>query len=250
MHGIYVAAVIATVISVLLWGGIFYWLCKKPKNLLPALITLPFSTIVNLLVKKPIYESILSFSGISPKLSPATPLWFLLFVLFLSPLAEEAIKISPLTLKQIRRMIDQSSAIWIGTALGMGFGIGEIWYLAWRFSMVPEFAQYPFYYFTGFINERMVVVYIHGVMTAVAITGLQKGKKGLLAGYIGAVMLHAFTNVGAMLYQIGILDVNIASLYLYLPLLVNLFIFERLRRRALSTQKTAETILFIKDKNQ
>jgi RsiW-degrading membrane proteinase PrsW (M82 family) len=177
MHGIYVAAVIATVISVLLWGGIFYWLCKKPKNLLPALITLPFSTIVNLLVKKPIYESILSFSEISPKLSPATPLWFLLFVLFLSPLTEEAIKISPLTLKQIRQMIDQSSAIWIGTALGMSFGIGEIWYLAWRFSMVPEFAQYPFYYFTGFINERTVVVYIHGVMTAVAVTGLQKGEK-------------------------------------------------------------------------
>jgi uncharacterized membrane protein YhfC len=244
MHGIYIAAIITTGISVLLWGGLFCWLSKKPKNLALTLIALPFSTIVNLLIKKPIYESALSSLGIPPQLSTATPWWFLLFALFLSPLTEEAIKLSPLVTKQLRRLVDQSSAFWIGTALGMGFGIGEIWYLAWRFSMVPEFAVYPFYYFVGFISERMAVVFVHGVMTAVAVTGFVKGEKGLLRGYVGAVLLHAFTNIGAMLYQTEILDVTAASLYLFFPMLVSFFIFERLRKKTLRDRKPSETVFF------
>jgi hypothetical protein len=136
--GIYIAAILATAISSLSWGGSVYWLSKrKLKHLALGLITLPFSTIVNLWVKKPMFESITSSFGISPELSIFTPWWFLLLVLFLPPITEEAIKLSPLAVRHVRGMVDRRSALWIGMGLGIGFGIGEIWYLAWRVSMVP-----------------------------------------------------------------------------------------------------------------
>lgn len=247
MYGIYIAAIITTIISVLVWGFLLYWLSKKLGNFILVLIMLPFSAIANLLVKKPIYDFALASFGFSPKLSIATPWWFLLFVLFLSPLSEEAIKLSPLAAKHLRRMIDQSSALWMGTALGIGFGIGEIWYLAWRLSMVPEYAAYPFYYFTGFIGERMAVVFLHGIMTAIAVTSILKGGKGFLTGYAGAVLFHAFTNIGALLYQIQFLDSTVASLYLFLPLVAGFFIFEQLHKKAARSQKPAETVFLSRD---
>ena len=248
IQGIYIAALIATGISVSLWGGLVYWLSKRKwKYLALMLITLPFSTIVNLWIKKPVYDFLLSSLSVSSELSINTPWWFLLFVLFLSPINEEAIKLSPLLARQVRRMIDRSSAPWIGMALGIGFGVGEVWYLAWQFSMVPELVGYPFYYFGGFIGERMVVVFIHGVMTAVAAGGFLKGRKGLLMGYVGAVFLHALTNIGAMLYQIGLWNVTFASLYLILPIIVAFFVFEQLRKKELKDKKHKETVLFSRD---
>ncbi len=113
--------------------------------------------------------------------------------------------------------------------------------------MVPEFAEYPFYYSGGFIGERMVVVLLHGVMTAVAVTGFVKDGKGLLMGHTGATLLHAFTNVGATLYQIKLWDALFASLYLALPVLVVIFIFERLRKEGLKERKQTEVVLFGRD---
>lgn len=244
LHAIYIAALIATATSALLWGGLVYWLSKRKWMYLALmLITLPFSAIVNLWIKKPVYEFLLSSLDIS-ELSMTSPVWFLVFVLFLSPVTEEAVKLSPVLAKQVRRMIDRSSALWTGMGLGMGFGIGEIWYLAWGFSMVPGLAGYPFYYFGGFIWERVTVVFIHGVMTAVAVTAFMKRGKGLLTGYIGAVFFHAFTNIGAMIYQTRLLDETLASLYLFLPAVVAILIFEHLRKKGLTYQKHAETVLF------
>lgn len=134
MQGIYIAAIIATVIAVLLWGGLLYWLSKrKLKYLALMLITLPLSAIVNLLIETPIFEFLFSSFNVSYVLSLTTPWWLLLLVLFIAPFTEEAIKLSPLVARQVRRMVDQSSALWLGMAFGMGFGIGEIWYLAWGF---------------------------------------------------------------------------------------------------------------------
>jgi hypothetical protein len=248
IHGIYIAAFIVTGISVVLWGGLVYWLSKRKwKYLALMLITLPFSIIVNLLMKKPVYDFLVSSVSVSSELSITTPWWLLLFVLFLSPITEEAVKLSPLLARQVRRMIDRSSALWIGMALGIGFGVGEIWYLAWQFSMVPDFAGYPFYYFGGFITERLTVVFIHGVITAVAVTGFLKGIKGLLMGYVGAVFLHALTNIGATLYQIKLWDATFASIYLFLPIIVAFFIFEHLRKKQLKDKKPEETVLYTRD---
>ena len=90
----------------------------------------------------------------------------------------------------------------------------------------------------------MTVVFIHGVMTAVAVTAFTKRGKELLTGYIGAVFLHAFANTGAILYQTGLWDKTLASFYLFLPAVVAVLIFEHLRKKGLTYQKHAETVLF------
>jgi hypothetical protein len=94
-----------------------------------------------------------------------------------------------------------------------------------------------FYYFGGFITERLTVVFIHGVITAVTVTGFLKGIKGLLMSYVGVVFLHALTNVGVMLYQIKLWDATFASIYLFLPMIVAFFIFEQLRKKQLKDKK-------------
>lgn len=242
IHGIYIAALIVTGASVALWGGLLYWLSKgKWKYLALLLIALPFSVIVNLFIKAPVLNLVLSSAAVSSQLSVATPWWLILFVLFLSPITEEAIKLSPLLAKQLRRIINRTSALWIGMMLGVGFGIGEIWYLAWQYSMVPGFAGYPFYYFGGFIGERLIVVSLHGVMTAVAVVGFLKGKKGLLVGYVIAVLLHALTNVGAVLTQIGLWDKSRATIYLAVPIIVAILIFEYLYKKQHRDENPQET---------
>jgi hypothetical protein len=248
IHGIYIAALLVTGASVVLWGGLLYWLSKRQwKYLALIFVTLPFSFIVNLLIKASILDFAVSSAGVYSQLSTAWPFWLLVFVLFLSPITEEAIKLTPLVAKQARKLVRSSSALWVGMALGIGFGMGEIWYLAWQFSMVPQFAGYPFYYFTGFIGERLIVVFLHGVMTAIAVVGFLKGSKGLLLGYLGAILLHALTNVGALLFQIQVIDEVFASIYLLVPILASLLIFERLRRRQLRDEKPKEPIPYTRN---
>jgi len=245
VHGIYIAALIATVISMLLWGGLVYWLSgSKRVYFALMLMNLPLSAIVNLYIKKPMYETLTSLLKVPPILDITSPWWFLLLIHFLPPISEEAIKLSPLIAGRVRNIVNKSSALWMGMAFGMGFGIGEIWYLAWRISMMPEYAEYPFYYFGGFIGERIIAVFIHGVMTAIAVIRFMNGRGGLLVGYIWAVLFHAFANVGAMLYQIKVWDATIAMSYTIIVIIITMCLFEYLRKRELKYKKPKETVLF------
>lgn len=244
VHGIYIAALLVTGLAIALGGGLLYWLSKRQWKILALmLITVAFSAIANLFIKQPILNWVTTSSEVSSQINSSWPLWLLLFVLFLSPIVEEAIKIVPIAEKHLRRMINRSSALWIGMALGIGFGIGEIWYLAWQFSFVPQYAGYPFYYFTGFIGERLIIVFLHGVMTSIAVTGFLRGIKGLAIGYIGAILLHTLTNVGALLYQIQVIDGNTTSILLLISVLTSFVIFEFLRRKTLKKEAPSETIL-------
>ena len=128
----------------------------------------------------------------------------------------------------------------IGMALGIGFGI-EKSDLAWQFSLFHN-TQVTFYYFTGFIGERLIIVFLHGVMTSIAVTGFLRGIKGLAIGYIGAILLHTLTNVGALLYQIQVIDGNTTSILLLISVLTSFVIFEFLRRKTLKNEAPRETI--------
>src|SRR5205085_3327415 len=55
----------------------------------------------------------------------------------------------------------------------------------------PAYANMPWYLFTGFINERLMVCLMHGGFTAVALSQLHK-KFPL--GILGAMALHFFGN--------------------------------------------------------
>jgi hypothetical protein len=109
----------------------------------------------------------------------------------------------------------------------MGFGIGEATYLAWSISASGAYADIPWYTFTGFLGERLIVVFAHGVMTAVFVKLAAEGR--FFTGYAYAVGLHAFLNITAMLFQLGLVGQWVASLHLVVSMVLLAFVFERMR---------------------
>jgi uncharacterized membrane protein YhfC len=224
-------AVLTIVLSAALWGGMIWLLSgRTTKYLWLILPGLPLSAVVNILVKGPVAVAVAGVAGVSPQLTVATPLWFLLFALLLAPVTEEAIKAAPLLAPKLRRFVSgRSGALWTGMALGVGFGIGEAAFLAYGISLSPAYAGLPWYAFTGFLQERFIVCFLHGVMTAVVVTGLLWGARGLVLGYLAAVGLHALLNSSALLYQMGAIGIVTTQIAFYLALIafVGLFLWMR-----------------------
>src|SRR5439155_15052578 len=128
------------------------------------------------------------WAGIPPRVTADTPLWFIAFAFLLAPVFEEAIKVTPLLLPWVRKLVKgPDSALWVGLALGIGFGLGEAAYLAYAIAQSPQYASTPWYEFTGYLSERLLVCFLHGVLTAVVVLGLQRGKGWAVLGYLAAV---------------------------------------------------------------
>jgi len=127
--GIYIAAGIATFISLMALGSYLYWgIRKERKYFLFVGFSLPFSFIVNQFIKKPIGSSLQELFHLSEDWRDS-PFWFLIIFLFLSPFTEEAIKLLLAIMSHIKNWLrNYSSAFGVGFSLG--FGIGEIWYIA------------------------------------------------------------------------------------------------------------------------
>jgi hypothetical protein len=146
---------------------------------------------------------------------------------------EEATKLLPLLLPRVRGLLaDRSSALWAGMALGIGYGLGEAAYLAYGIARNPHYAHLPWYLFTGYFGERLVVCFLHGVMTAVAVSGVRRGFRQGLLGYLAAMGLHGLINIGAALYQFKLIPLAATQLPFIASLILLVIIFERLRRTA------------------
>jgi hypothetical protein len=122
-----------------------------------------------------------------------------------APLTEELAKAGPLLLALLfpplwRRFVaDNGRRVPVALAIGLGFGLGEVWLLAVIGSGAPEVQGLPWYALTGFIVERVMVCGLHGAITAVAITQLGRGPARVAAGLLGAMALHAALNLPIVL---------------------------------------------------
>lgn len=235
MAPIYIMALITLAASTLLWGGLLYALSGQQRRYLWLLLPgLPLSAVVNLLIKKPLATVVGDWANLPVGLGLAsTPIWFLVFLFLLAPVFEEAIKVVPLLLPPVHRLLtDRAGALWTGLGLGISFGLGEAAYLAYGVAQSPAYIGLPWYAFTGYLTERLIVCFVHGVMTAVVVTGLYRGRGHILWGYLGGVALHALANAGALLYQLGRLSPALTQLSLLVTLIVDVFVFDLLRRQA------------------
>ena len=122
--------------------------------------------------------------------------------LFYAPLTEEPAKWLVLLLPFVRRGLDAESAIPLALAIGVGFGIGELWFIAQQVARVPEYAAVPFYMFTGFLGERFAVCFLHGAFIAYAVRQLAERRSFLLGGLVG-IGLHFATNFPIFLISYG-----------------------------------------------
>ena len=217
--GIWIAAAIATALSVWIGRALLQaWIGRDHRYYLALATSLFLSPMVNLGLKKPVLGYMLHRFHVSPKM-PEWPWWFAILALLLVGVSEEAIKLAPLLVPSVRKSIPAlGSAIPMAFAIGLGFAIGEIWYVAYRVSIAdPVSASLPFYMLGGFTTERVGTVVVHSFLAFVALRGLLRGWLRFLLGAVTAMLAHALMDATAMLFQMKLVTVEAAAL-VFLPL--------------------------------
>lgn len=237
-------AVLTLALSAALWCGMLYLYSGRTWHFVKLVWWgLPLSAAVNLLVKAPLGETVGRLAGIEPGRGTDTPLWFLLFLFALSPVFEELVKVLPAALPWVRKhAADPDDAFFTGMALGIGFGLGEAIYIAYQVASSGAYEKYPWYSFTGFLGERLMVVFLHGFMTALFVWFAARRKP--VAGFGVAALTHAAVNSGAMLYQLGVVPEWAASAVLVAVLIAAVLVFEKVRPRAQHAAAGASDTVF------
>jgi hypothetical protein len=229
MPGIYVMAVLTIFGTAILCIAALNYLTKSNRRYYWLILSgLPLSLIVNRLIKIPFIMGAGRVAGIPLKLGPDMPLWFILVIWLASPVFEEAIKTLPIVMPIGRKFLDVAlQALYAGLALGLGFGLGEAAYLAYGIAQSPDYNQLPWYMFTGYASERLIVTFGHGLMTSLAILGLHHGGRNVLFGYLSAVGLHALINLGPILVALRLIPAAVSSIGSYAVILAAFVIFQR-----------------------
>lgn len=189
MHQIYITAAITSLLAIAAIGGFIKWKSDKEDLKLLILlfvIELPMALVFFYYVRMGLLDWLvqLIFTKGTTGYTFAT--------LFYAPLTEEPAKFLPALLIPLAyKRITEKNFVMAALALGLGFGIGEIWLVAQFVAKNPVYADTPWYMFTGFINERFMVCLMHGAFTAVALSRLHKK---FILGVLGAMALHFFGN--------------------------------------------------------
>jgi uncharacterized membrane protein YhfC len=211
------------------------------------LVGLPSSFIINKWVKIPILTSLGAWAGIPLKLSSQMPLWFIFLILLNAPVFEEAIKLLPIILPRSRQFLhDAPSSLWMGLALGMSFGLGEAAYIAYGLAQSPAYNSLPWYVFTGYASERVIVTFGHGFLTSIAMYGFYKGGRNAFFGYFSAVGLHVLMNLGSILLALKLMPAFVSNMESYASMLAAFLLFQRYARTAekVNGKEPAEVIYF------
>lgn len=202
MHPIYTAAIIPTIIGVGAIGGLLCW--RAPGELrktlaLVVLLELPMCAMMFYVVRLPV-DGLLQRT-----ISPFSDGYRLISTWY-APLTEEPAKLWVLLLPLIFRRIKRSNFVFFSLAIGLGFGIGELWMLAYEFAKVPAFAPLAWYAFGGFMQERLLVCVMHGAFSAAALMFFR--KKLFPVGLLIAMLLHYIANFPIFLAAISFGGLN------------------------------------------
>ncbi len=232
MRPIYIMAVVTVAVALALWGSLIYLFSGRERRYFWLLaLGLPLSAIANLVFKRQAIVTVGLAAHVPPGLGLMSPAWFLLFQVLIGPAIEEAIKVTPLLFRLAWKMVTgPASAFWVGFALGVSFGLGEAAFLAYGVAQTPQYSHLPWYAFTGFLNDRLLACFGHGVFSAVLVTAFARGPKFILPGYGAAFGLHFFFNLPVVLYQFRWISIEVESFSMIIPFIVLAVIFERLRR--------------------
>lgn len=187
MHGIYFAAILTTGIALAIFGTVIRKM-RLPANerwlWLAMLIVLPMEPLAFYLVRVPLDQ------WLAGRLVHGSAIYQWLITLY-APLTEEPAKLVPLLIPAIRRDISEKNFARYALAIGLGFAIGEMWFIAERIARVPEFAHTPWYQFGGFVSERLMTCVFHSAFIAVVLWRL---RSRFLLGLAGAMALHWLGN--------------------------------------------------------
>jgi len=187
MHGIFVAAILTTAIAIAIFGILIRQLELPANNRLlwlAALIALPLQPLAFYFVRVPL-DQWLSAHLVHGSFT------FQAIVSLYAPLTEEPAKLLPLLVPAIRRDITPNNFVRYALAIGLGFALGEMWFIAERISRVPEFSAAPWYQSGGYIGERLMTCFLHATFVAVA---LRQFRRRFILGIAGAMAMHWAVN--------------------------------------------------------
>jgi hypothetical protein len=184
---VFIAAGITTLLSLLLIGGAVRALTPKNERrhlVVLAALHLPMCALAYYVVRLPLDGLVKGVIDTKSELYPLT-------TLFYAPLTEEPAKLWLLLFPWFRSMLNRQTALWLGMAIGLGFGLGEMWLVAYWLFHHPQIASLPWYSLTGYMNERFFVCINHGVFTTVA---LRTFRQAPLRSVGFAMLLHLIGN--------------------------------------------------------
>jgi hypothetical protein len=192
MRGIYLTAVLTTGVAAVLFGVLIHKLrlpAKERLLWLAAALALPLQPLAFYLIRIPQDHWLAThFGSVSPIYHWLTSLY--------APLTEEPAKLVPLLVPAIRRDISPANFVRYALAIGVGFAIGEMWFVADRVAHAPALAALPFYQFSGYVVERLMTCVFHSAFVAVALWRL---RRRFALGVVGAMVLHWLGNFPLLL---------------------------------------------------
>ncbi|MFC5453816.1 hypothetical protein [Prosthecobacter fluviatilis] len=198
MPGIYIAAILTNLIAIAVFGVLIHKL-PKPANgwllLAAVLICLPLQPLAFYCVRLPLDHWL---AGWLTRKSMAYQ-WL---VTLYAPLTEEPAKLLVLLIPAILRDVRPENFTRYALAIGLGFALGEMWFIAERVSHQPALAKLPFYQFGGYVNERLMTCVFHSAFAAITLSQL---RRSLWLGLGGAMVAHWAANfpISLMAWNVG-----------------------------------------------
>src|SRR4051794_20537343 len=132
--GIIIAAIITALAVVAVYGFVVVKLSAKADRrllLLAALIALPLQPLAFYFVRLPLDGLLRAVIGTGAAYGWLATLY--------APLTEEPAKWLVLAVPAVRKVLRPDSAIPLAMAIGLGFGVGEIGFLAANIAQVPDY---------------------------------------------------------------------------------------------------------------
>jgi len=196
MAGIWIAAVITTLFSLGIIGFLIAKISPADDRRFLAIIAavhLPLCASAIYFVRIPIDSVLQTTLGV-------TTAAYLLVATLYAPLTEEAAKLWLVLFPWFRKKLDGRTAIHIGMAIGLGFGVGEMWLVAYFLSKNPDIASMPWYLLVGYMNERFFVCLNHAAFTTAALRTIRQAP---VRSILFAVGLHWAGNFPLLLSAIN-----------------------------------------------
>jgi hypothetical protein len=204
MPGIVITAIGVAIAATLLYGGVLVWRApreERPLLVLCYLLQLPMSAATFYLVRVPLDQQL-----VHPWLGDSAIYWW--GRVLYAPLTEEPAKLWPLLIPWIASRVTRDNATRVAMALGLGFGVGEVGFIANVVLGDAQMAAAPWYQFTGFISERLLVCLIHGLFTAMTLLGWKRWRIGFVGGLALGMLLHFLGNAPILVAAAGLLGSN------------------------------------------
>ena len=231
--GIYLAAAVATAVAV--WAGLRLlrlWIGSCRTHRWVVVFCVLGSPAINVLVKRPLLLAMLAAAGVGRN-SAGWPWWLVAAGLLMVGVTEELVKLLPLLIPSVRRQLrTDATAVPMSFAIGLGFAVGEIWYLARSIARTqPQVASLPVYMLGGFVSERAATVVIHSALTLIALSSFRRGPRRLAVGVVAAILAHAAIDFTPALFQRGQVSAELATIELLVLTIIcsRPFLLERKR---------------------